>query len=358
MSHPPIPPASGLRVRLMQPADLPAADRILRLSFGTELGLADPMTFRGDSGIVVNRYQMYPEASFVAEHEGQVAGFGIASHWGSVGVVGPICVLPTHWGNGIARALVTRVVGAIDAWGCGAAGLFTNPLSPRHMRLYQDFGFWPRGLVVVLARSAQSIEVPRAPWHWLGGGDRGSLLDEVRALSAQAFPGLDLSREIAGVLDHHHGDLVTCHEDGQLTGLAVCHFGAGSEGGSRNLFIKYAQVLAAPTLGDMSRSVPTLGNPTLESSVLGSATADRIRPYPATDQPALERLQDLVRACAERARAVHAERVVLGIDTSRHPAYRALIEMGFRSEFQGVRMHRPWIDLHDGPSQWVLDDWR
>ena len=323
-------PSAGSAAPVIVPMhveDLAAADRILRLSFGTELRLPDPMQFRGDSGLVLNRFQMYPEASFVARVEGVIAGFGIASQWGRVGLIGPVCVDPAFWNRGIARALLRELVDAIDRWGCTAAGLFTNPLSPRHLRLYQSFGFWPRGLTVVLARAAAPLPRATLPWSRYRGTTSGAAAPDPTRLLAEASrftggicPGLDLRREMRGVIDHGHGEVLALHEAGLLTGLAICHVGAASEGGSRNLFVKYGQV--------------------------------------AADERSAERLTDLVHACAAVARDHGAERVVLGMVTSRHAAYRHLIDMGFRSEFQGVRMHRPWGELEDGESQWVIDDWR
>jgi GNAT superfamily N-acetyltransferase len=316
----------------MQASDLAAADRILRLSFGTELGLPDPMQFRGDSGLVLNRFQMYPEASFVARVDGAVAGFGIASRWGRVGLIGPVCVDPAFWNRGLARALLSHIVEVIDRWGCTASGLFTNPLSPRHLRLYQSFGFWPRGLTVVLARPVDNMPRATLPWRRYRGRmaqrelperalpERTRWLEEATRFTQTACQGLDLTREIAGVIDYGHGEVVALHEEGFMTGLAICHVGASSEGGSRNVFVKYGQV--------------------------------------AADERSSTRLADLVHVTAEIARDHGAERVVLGMVTSRHEAYRKLIEMGFRSEFQGVRMHRPWAELEDGAGQWIIDDWR
>jgi hypothetical protein len=36
---------SGITIRLLRESDLPVADRILRLAFGTFLGLPDPLKF-------------------------------------------------------------------------------------------------------------------------------------------------------------------------------------------------------------------------------------------------------------------------------------------------------------------------
>jgi GNAT superfamily N-acetyltransferase len=311
----------AIALRAMSAGDVAEADRVMRMAFGTEFALPDPMQFRGDSGLVDHRFGMYPEGCVVAECDGRIAGFGIASRWGSVGVLGPICVLPQYWNRGIARQLVARSVARIDAWGCTAAGLFTNPASPRHLRLYQEVGFWPRSLTLVMALEAAGGLAP-LPCERLSATSRprtGVLADAVQ-LCGRAFPGLDLSTEITAVVEHRHGDALLLYDGEQLEAFAVCHYGAGSEGGSQALYVKFAQTLA------------------------GSAA-----------EPAFARL---LGACLGRARELGVKRVVAGVNTARHRAYRLLLAAGFRSEFHGVRMHRPFMEIYDSDASFALDDWR
>ena len=49
--------------------DLPAADRIMRLAFGTFLGLPKPEAFMGDAGYVRTRWRSDPSAAFGASVE-------------------------------------------------------------------------------------------------------------------------------------------------------------------------------------------------------------------------------------------------------------------------------------------------
>ncbi|MGH7985915.1 MAG: hypothetical protein ACREQX_06470 [Candidatus Binataceae bacterium] len=49
-----------IRTRLLQERDLAEADRILRLAFGTFLGLPDLMTVFGDSDFAYTRYSSSP----------------------------------------------------------------------------------------------------------------------------------------------------------------------------------------------------------------------------------------------------------------------------------------------------------
>ena len=84
-------------VRPLEETDLPEADRILRLAFGTFLGLPDPSGFLGDADYVRTRWLADPAAAFAAEIDGELAGSNFVSNWGSVGFFGPLTVRPDLW---------------------------------------------------------------------------------------------------------------------------------------------------------------------------------------------------------------------------------------------------------------------
>ena len=54
----------------------------------------------------------------------------------------------------------------------------------------------------------------------------------------------------------------------------------------------------------------------------------------------------------------HVSRIVAGVNTARIEAYRALLARGFRTDLQGVSMHRRGDDPYDRPGVFVLEDWR
>ena len=307
-------------VRKMRNEDVPVAEKIFRLAFGSEFGLADPMSFRGDAGVVAFRHTIYPDGGVVAEVEGNVTGFSIASRWGLVGFVGPVCVHPEYWGRGIARQLVRDSIAQLDRWGCQATGLFTNPSSPRHLRLYQEFGFWPRGLTVVMSRT--TTDTP----HMVADitlRDQLEALDEyvarARRASDRVKPGLDLSIEIDGVVRQGKGDvLFLSTPDGD--DFAICHFGTGSEGASDLFYVKYAQV----TPGD-------------------NAAARFLR---------------LMNACVSHASRLGFSKVTVGVNTRQNGAYRTLLDVGFRADMHGLLMHRPLIEILDAEDLYVASDWR
>ena len=109
----------------MHEQDLDAADRVLRLAFGTIRGLADPDAAFGDSDLVRTRFRAAPEHAWAAELDGDVVGSVFAAHWGSFGVLGPLTVDPGRWDRGIGGRLLEPVLEAFESWGLRQAGLFT-----------------------------------------------------------------------------------------------------------------------------------------------------------------------------------------------------------------------------------------
>jgi hypothetical protein len=51
------------------------------------------------------------------------------------------------------------------------------------------------------------------------------------------------------------------------------------------------------------------------------------------------------------------ERLEAGVNMGRHAAYRSLIGRGFRTDIQGVTMHRPNDSGYSRPDLYVIDDW-
>jgi len=90
-------------VRTLREADLPAADRIFRLAFGTFLGLPDPIEFHGDADFARTRWIADPSATFGADLGGNLVASNFATRWGSVGFFGPLTVRPDLWDRGIAK---------------------------------------------------------------------------------------------------------------------------------------------------------------------------------------------------------------------------------------------------------------
>ncbi len=317
-----MPPApSDVTIRAMREDDLAAADRVYRLAFGTWFKLADPLSFRGDAALIAPRHWMYPRGAFVAEAAGEVIGLGMTNDWGGLGVLGPVAVHPAYWGKGVARLLLRPAIDALASWRSRTMGLFTFPQSGTHLRLYQHSGFWPRHLTPVMAKPVGAVApVPEAVLLARASSERGALIAQCRALTDAIYDGLDLGREIESVLHNGLGDVVLLARDSRIAGFAVCHTGKGSEGGSKECYLKFAAVQS------------------------GSA--------------APQTLARLVAACESFARERGAGQIVAGVSAGRNGAYRLLLDLGFRTQLTGVAMHRPFQEAYDRPEIFALDDWR
>lgn len=312
--------ASGVTIRAMDEGDFGAADRIYRLAFGTFFGLADPAAFRGDEALVVPRWRAYGDGGLVALDNGTLIGMSFANNWGSLGVLGPLAVHPDYWRHGVARLLLAETMAIFERWHNRLVGLFTFPQSATHLRLYQEFGFWPRNLIPVMAKPVAATQpVPEAA-SLAGMSDRAGTIAQCRALTDGAFAGLDLGREIAGVVEGGLGDVIVLRDGAGLAGFAICHTGAGSEGGSQSCYVKFAIV------------------------------------RPGEAAPRL--LARLIAACEDFARSRGAGRISAGVATGRHGSYRVMVELGFRMTLAGIAMHRPHERGYDRPEVFALDDWR
>lgn len=315
--------ASRITVRRLGSSDLEEALRIFRLAFGTFVGLPDPLQFMGDADLVGPRWRSNPDAFLGARADGELIGSNCASGWGSVGFFGPLTVRPDWWGRGVAQRLLEPTLALFDEWGTRHVGLFTFPHSPQHVGLYQKFGFWPRTLTAVMASAAAAGE-GGAQQYWLLGGKSQSAQDaalaEMRALTGRIYDGLDVSAEARAVLAQGTGDVLVVDDEGGPAAFAVCHFGAGSEGGSGACYLKVAA--ARPGAGAEARFERLLG------------------------------------ACADFAQRQRLARVVGGVNTARGAAYRCMLRRGFRTEILGVTMHRPDDPGYDRPDVFLVDDWR
>jgi hypothetical protein len=87
-------PRHAVSVRPLAESDLSAADEIMRVAFGTFLGVPEPRTFMGDAAFVQPRWRSNPIAAFAAEFDGTLVGSNFATRWGSLDFFGPLTVRP------------------------------------------------------------------------------------------------------------------------------------------------------------------------------------------------------------------------------------------------------------------------
>lgn len=311
-----------ISIRLLQKSDLSTADRIFRLAFGTFIGLPEPTKFGGDANYIQHRWQTEPTGSFAAFVDNELIGSNFATRWGSVGFFGPLSVRPDVWNQGIAKRLIEPIMEQFTQSGIQQAGLLTFPNSPKHHALYQKFGFWPRFLTAIMAKSVQppGLVLQEARYSQMSEIKRSSFLSASLELTNAIYEGLDLSREICAVHAQKLGDTVGLWDEKGLAGFAVCHCGAGTEAGSNTCYVKFGAV------------------------------------RPGTD--AGQRFEQLLDLCEILSALEGMSRLFAGVNTSRHEVYYRMIARGFRTEITGVAMHKPNQPSYSRPDVFVLDDWR
>ena len=308
-------------VRELAKEDLPEAARILRHAFGTFLGAPDLDAFWADRDYAHGRHAAPHVASFAATLDGQLVGSNFAVRWGSVGFFGPLSVRPDLQARGIAQALLARTMEQFDTWQVRHAGLFTFGQSPKHIALYQKFGFSARFLTAVMSTTA--VRKGMAGWSRfsaLTGPQQEDALRACREVAETIYPGLDLTGEIRATQAQGLGDTVLVEGAGGLAGFAVCQYGPRSEAGADLCFVKFG-------------------------AVRGGASADRD-------------YARLIDACEALTVEVGMTKVLAGANMARHEAYRYLVDRGFRTEIQGVAMHRHNDPGYCRPGVYVIDDWR
>jgi len=210
-------------------------------------------------------------------------------------------------------------------WGSRHIGLYTYPQSPKHMSLYQKFGFWPRDLIAIMSKGIESrSDAPQPDATYFSGAsleEQRQILAACSEVTNENFEGLDVEREIHAVSNQKLGDTVLIWEGVRLAAFAVCHVGAGTEAGSGICYIKFAGV----------------------------------RP----NRNASQSFCRLVDSCEALARNCSVRKLTTGVNLARREAYSRLCRWGFRPESQGVAMETG--DQSSGYNHagiYILDDWR
>jgi GNAT superfamily N-acetyltransferase len=311
-----------IAVRQLQERDLAAADHIMRMAFGTLLGLPEPAAFMGDASQVRPRWFADPTAAFGAEVAAELIGSNFATNWGSVGFFGPLTIRPDLWDRGFGKRLMEPIMECFAKWGTKQVGLLTFPHSQKHIGFYQRFGFWPRFLTAVMSKP---IEQRECLCRWsrfseLPETEREACLKAARELTESIYEGLDVGREIVAVAVQKLGETVLLWDDSRLVGLAVCHYGPGTEAGSSVCYVKFGAVRS---------------------------------------EPAPEQLfGHLLDASEQMAAAQGLSRLVAGVNTARYEAYRQVLARGCHIDFQGIAMQRPNEPGYNRQGVYLIDDWR
>jgi len=308
-----------IKIGPLKESELAEAGRIFRLAFGTFLGLPDPMQFMGDRELMTPRFRSKHVKVIAARDNGRLIGSNVATRWGSFGFFGPLTVLPEYWDRGVAKRLLESTMKIFDGWGLRHTGLFTFPHSAKHIGLYQKFGYWPRYLTALMSRTPESSGVTPTLLSTFSKGDREQAIAQSTKLTSKIDKGLDLSGEIRAALAQRTGDVVVTATRGALDGFAIGLTGAGSEGGEKACYIKFAA--ARPGAG------------------------------------AGERFDKLLEACDAFA-ASRGVNIEAGVNLAHEDAFRRMRARGYRVNVQGVAMQRPNAEGFNRADAYVIDDWR
>lgn len=325
MASPQTQPRAEVVIRPLLESELGQADQMVRVAFGTFLGMPDPAAFMGDANYAHTRWKADPSSVLAAIHDGKLVGTCFSTNWGTFGFFGPLTVAPDYWGRGIAQQLIAPTMGILNRSGIRHAGLYTFANSPKHMALYQKFGFWPRDLVVNVCKPVGAVPAQMPPdtsrFNDAKLEDRAALLPACREVTNANFEGLDVSREIRAVAEQKLGNTILVWDGASLAAFAVCHNGPRSEAGSGVCYVKFAAVRPGP------RAAENFG-----------------------------RLLDAVESFA---RCAWAHKINAGVNVARREALQSLIAHGFRGESQGVAMETGDASAgYNRAGVYILDDWR
>jgi hypothetical protein len=213
-------------------------------------------------------------------------------------------------------------VKVFDRWGVRRTGLFTFPQSAKHVGLYQKFGYWPGALTALMRLVPQPRVAPITKnvksavlLSTLVRAEQDPAIRACAKLADGLSKGLDLGKEIAAVRAQHIGEAILLYGRNSLDAFAVCMHGAGSEGGAKTVYVKFA----------------------------AARGGDRFT-----------RLLDAIESFAlERGADVEA-----GVSFNCVDAFRRMQAQGYRAFMQGIAMQRPHGEGFNRPGAYVLGDWR
>lgn len=309
-------------VRPLVESDLDEADRIMRLAFGTFIGLKDPAAMWDDADYTHSRWRSDPAGALAAEHDGRLAGSNFAVRWGSLAYFGPLSVRPELWDQKVGQHLMEATMATFERWGVRHRGLYTFPQSPKHIALYQRYGFWPRFLSAVMQKGIQprQHEVQCEKFSVLSARAKAEAIAACRELTDSFFAGLDLRREIDAVDRLRLGETLFARRGSKVAWLAVTHIGRATEAGSGVCMVKFAAA----------------------------------RPGTHAERD----FDQMLDACEALALSAGAHQLRASVNFAREQAYHRLAARGLRAERIGVVMQSPNEPAYNRPGNYILDDWR
>jgi GNAT superfamily N-acetyltransferase len=250
------------------------------------------------------RYALFDagEGAMVWRDEaGQIAAFNVAHRSGAEGWMGPLAVRPDRQGMGIGKTIVRTAVDWLIDQGVATVGLETMPRTVENIGFYARLGFTPAYLTVTMTRDigTRGHGVPSL-LSQRAAGPREAATAAAHRLVTDLVPGLpgpDFTREIVLTAELGLGDTTLVEGPAGLDALALWHSAPLAE-----------------------------GRPKEELRILKLA---------ARNERAF-----LAAIAATEATAARAgiRRVSVRCQTRYEPAFRQLIERGYRVRWTDLRM--------------------
>ncbi|MFA6209997.1 MAG: GNAT family N-acetyltransferase [Candidatus Obscuribacterales bacterium] len=308
-----------METKALNPSHLGEIEALVRVAFAKHIGIPDPSSFESGASFA-SRFEVAADGAFGTFIDDKLVAAIFCTGWGSFGFFGPLVVLPEYWGSGLAQTLIKKADQFFEEKQVELAGLYTFSNSPKHLALYQKFGYWPKQLTALMSAvvSTQDATAERQSTRFsqLDAAAQSSSLAAAKQLCNGIYKGLDLSSEIKALATCKIGDTIFIEKDGGIVGFAVCHYGHGSEATSNNCYLKFAA---------------------------------------ASDQ---EQFSRLLTECLKLSSEVGTTHMFAGVNTARHEAYKTMLGSGFKMQAIGVAMLRAQHNGFNRPGVFVIDDWR
>jgi predicted N-acetyltransferase YhbS len=326
--------APSIKVRRVRKGDLSKVRDVIEQAFGDYLERqvgTRPRHVFGGAQYVHHRWLMEPWGCFVAEEgDGKIVGASLAVTWGTLGLLGPMAVLTSYQNQDIGQSLLAATQAFFDENRVTLQGLVTNPASPKHLTLYQKFGYRPKGLLGIMTRTlarrapgptpAAKLPVEVRRYSTLEEVKKKTAMLRIRRIANGVWRGMDPGKEVEIVDGLALGDTLLLEKGREVVGFAIYHTPGVSEAPHGSVYVKLLVV-------DTRHRRP-------------------------------EYLHALLAAVEEVAAAGQLQRIVAPCYTAYWTAYQALFERGYHIDFTMVRMKRGKGTDYEDPSDLVLDDWR
>ncbi len=315
---------SAFEVRKLRLDDLDQVNQVFRKAFGTQLGHPNPAEFAPGRSCFA-RLAVEPDGAFGVYLDDRLVGFSCSVLWGSLGIFGPLAVLPEYWGAGVGKRLLTKSVNFFVSKGVADSALCTFPDSAKHISLYKKFGFHPGSLIAMMTKvvpdyDASNVRQSQGLFSDLAAREKLEIIKQAKSITTAIHKGLDLSKEIEILSQYSLGETVLLVHGDQLAGFAICHFGPGSETESDIFYIKFA-------------AVPP-----------GKVAENNFRL--------------LLKRCEILADSKNLNTMFCGVNTSRQEAFETMLSEGFKIDSLSVAMQMSNRPSYNHGGIYVLDDWR